>query len=355
MFKHWKGTLALLVAAVGVGLLWAGLALAKKPPPPPPPPPPPGPGTICFEYPQNTDAWGMDSDGSNKFLALSLASGSRIGEPSALDYGGARWWLTVVQEWSNDRVETDLYAYRPTTTTDLEWVRLTDVGSQGIYFEGDLLRARWSNDREDSFVSAVGFDWETGIHYIWRINISGAQIDTLRQNLPHAGLSDLHPIASDADWIAGGYALSPSGDQVVYLTHTGVWVKTVGGQPNLVRQSGARFDWSPDGTKIAFEDDGSVWTMNPDGTGVNMLAASESTGPIGEYSLRYYQPFWSPDSQWLVFYRDAMVKLKGRNWGAERDIVQMPAQGGQIVNLTEELDPGVRKMTLAWRPLPLAP
>lgn len=53
--------------------------------------------------------------------------------------------------------------------------------------------------------------------------------------------------------------------------------------------------WSPDASKIAYEDGGDVWVMNADGTGKLNLTNSPNP-PCSDYSAS-----WSPDSTRLVF------------------------------------------------------
>src|SRR5262245_59802778 len=46
-------------------------------------------------------------------------------------------------------------------------------------------------------------------------------------------------------------------------------------------------DWSPDGTKIVYEGNGAIWTMNADGTGQKSLTEQGNNG----------SPAWSPDGK----------------------------------------------------------
>ena len=52
-------------------------------------------------------------------------------------------------------------------------------------------------------------------------------------------------------------------------------------------------EWSPDGTKIAFTRENSVYVMNADGA--NEVALAGVTGNAA------YYPQWSPDGNWIVF------------------------------------------------------
>jgi len=52
-------------------------------------------------------------------------------------------------------------------------------------------------------------------------------------------------------------------------------------------------EWSPDGTKIAFTRENSIYVMNADGSNEVALA-----GVAGNPA---YYPQWSPDGNWIVF------------------------------------------------------
>jgi len=54
-------------------------------------------------------------------------------------------------------------------------------------------------------------------------------------------------------------------------------------------------DWSPDGTKIAYQDAGRIWVMNAGGSGQTQL----TYGPGSDFG-----PAWSPDGTQIAFVRD---------------------------------------------------
>jgi hypothetical protein len=71
--------------------------------------------------------------------------------------------------------------------------------------------------------------------------------------------------------------------------------------------------WSPDGRQFA-GNDGSVFVMNADGTGYHRLARAVGT------------PQWSPDGQWLLFYRDDGLWI-GRADGTETRLIDATIKG----------------------------
>ena len=55
-------------------------------------------------------------------------------------------------------------------------------------------------------------------------------------------------------------------------------------------------DWSPNGKKLTYSEEGSLMVMNANGTGVTTLIAAEN-------DLNYLQPSWSPDGNWIAYIR----------------------------------------------------
>jgi Tol biopolymer transport system component len=93
-------------------------------------------------------------------------------------------------------------------------------------------------------------------------------------------------------------AWSPTGDWLAYVQN---WSdKTLEGQVSLIRPNGNDShtlvpgdapDWSPDGKKLVYVHNGSIWTVNADGTGPQQLI------PNG------HAPAWSRDGQMIAFMR----------------------------------------------------
>jgi TolB protein len=129
-------------------------------------------------------------------------------------------------------------------------------------------------------------------------------------------------------------AFSPSGRKIAFVrkgqgTNSDIYtIKTDGTNPkrlvdipNFEYYSGGQPAWSPSGNKIAFfsgvEDDYSIETIAPDGTGRN---------PVTEG----YAPNWSPDGSKIAFHRSAdgfesrilVAKADGT------DEIALPAVGG---------------------------
>ena len=59
---------------------------------------------------------------------------------------------------------------------------------------------------------------------------------------------------------------------------------------------GSAGGWSPDGTRIVYSHDGSLWTMDPDGSGRSLLVARAGSEFLG-------RPAWSPDGTRIAYAR----------------------------------------------------
>src|SRR5439155_984601 len=94
--------------------------------------------------------------------------------------------------------------------------------------------------------------------------------------------------------------------------------------------------WSPDGKQVVFTTDMSgrlnLWKVNAPGSWPIQLTQSDD---------RQFNPAWSPDGKWIVYQQD-----KGGNelW----DLYAVPAEGGEIVNLTNT--PEIREESPLWSP-----
>jgi Tol biopolymer transport system component len=110
------------------------------------------------------------------------------------------------------------------------------------------------------------------------------------------------------------------------------------------RMQAAWPDWSPDGTKIVFSNNGcngcppsDIFVMNAaDGSGVTRLTHVRKSG-------NYLQPHWSPDGRMIVF-TNAPIASDGTLLPG--DIYTMNADGTGIMNLTNS--PTVNDETPAW-------
>jgi Tol biopolymer transport system component len=101
--------------------------------------------------------------------------------------------------------------------------------------------------------------------------------------------------------------------------------------------------WSPDGTEIAFEHQGSMWVVHPDGTGLAMIRLAIPGGSgAGDF-------VWSPDGTKIVF-------LLGTRTGPnsfQEGIATANADGSNVQQVTIAPD-GLFDHEPDWGPHPLA-
>jgi TolB protein len=126
------------------------------------------------------------------------------------------------------------------------------------------------------------------------------------------------------------YAMAPDGSKVVRLTD--------------LSRGASNPAWAPDGSRIAFESDGDIFVMNPDGGDVSRLAVETGAGenPNPHPTYGNYEPSWSPDGSRIVFVSDR---------DGDRDLYVMPATGteDQAVRL---IDSPEEEFHPAWQPAP---
>ena len=128
-----------------------------------------------------------------------------------------------------------------------------------------------------------------------------------------------------------------------------------GGGPKILTRLGVSAStpsWSPDSRQLAFSADTHARDEHSyeraDLFVVDLEGKKRRLTDDGYHST---SPVWSPDGRMIAFLRRRsldMVIEAGQQNGAPLDIFQMPAQGGQPVNLTSHLD--IRPQNLAWHP-----
>jgi len=147
---------------------------------------------------------------------------------------------------------------------------------------------------------------------------------------------------------------SPDGSQVCFSLAASLDTKLASGiylmnadgsDPTLLIRDLAsdHCDWSPDGTKIAFEDtdkengDFEVYIINTDGSGLINLTSNS----VGDYN-----PRWSPDGTKITFQSDRE---------GDYDIYTMDADGSDVALLTTDSGSQLQQvhdMDPDWQPLP---
>jgi Tol biopolymer transport system component len=130
-------------------------------------------------------------------------------------------------------------------------------------------------------------------------------------------------------------AWSPDGTRISYLDSTWskskLYVSAVDGAETreLSRHAGSPA-WSPDGDKLAFEKDGDIYLIEPDGSRLTRLTQGRDFSALE----------WSPDGTEMVFSTSVIA--------GQIDIYTMPSEGGEIRRITRSR---LRDLEPHWQPL----
>lgn len=136
-------------------------------------------------------------------------------------------------------------------------------------------------------------------------------------------------------------ALSPDGTKIAFVSDRsgswGIYTMNIDGTDvsgliaSLAGANHGRPSWSPEGTRIAFDNNRDIFTMNSDGTGVVNITGTVFTNEI--------EPAWSPDGVLIAF---------SSNADGDYDIYVMNSDGsGAQVKLTDNT---VIDQKPAWSP-----
>jgi Tol biopolymer transport system component len=149
---------------------------------------------------------------------------------------------------------------------------------------------------------------------------------------------DIDFTTNEGTWMS--VDISPDGQWIAFDLLGQIYrVRSQGGQAEcLTQDSGVAVNYhprySPDGKRIAFISDrkgqNNLWLMDPDG--------SHPTPVFVERDIRVSEPVWTPDSQYIIVYRQDMRPNEGRQ--GSTGIWMYSYQGGEGVKL---LGPEVKR------------
>jgi len=199
-------------------------------------------------------------------------------------------------------------------------------------FEAD---PSWSPDSD----SIVFVSERSGNNDLWLLQRSGGE--TRLTNHP---AEDTQP------------AWSPNGHTILFVSSRGhgenldrsvffgyafggdIWsVPAFGGEPRKLVDDGYNPNWSPDGTRFAFDSsrEGSrrIWTASASGTIGSQLSSDASDLAV------HIRPAWSPDGRWIAYERQPGTQASAAA------LVVVAADGTQSFELT---DGSYRDMSPAW-------
>lgn len=171
------------------------------------------------------------------------------------------------------------------SSKDLVWSAAASVGPVH-----DLV---WSPDGS-AFALSITPEG-AGNREIFRLEADGSGLRNLTKT---ADVDENHP-----RW-------EPGGDRIVFVRQPSVhvmadfevWTMNGHGSDQTFLAPGTAPQWSPDGKRIAFDDNVDVWIMERDGGNVRKLTAAEERFRDGcdRLKVQFIRPQWAPSSDRLV-------------------------------------------------------
>lgn len=352
-------------------------ALAVKPDKPPKPPPAPGPpGTIYYGYPccmPDRAGWNtyglntMDADGNQKTPLQDPDTGDYwlfgSDTPSEALHAGERWhleWRTVSGTYPDGRDCKEVFAVREdlavavqlTDDPDLDgtgrpplWVRSTSGGLDAAI---SWSARRWEDQDGDGDKEVVGGGvYKVDLTYDADGNVAGLA------SVPGEPVMafDLVDLACEGCYWHGSptpdvedFSWSPDGVRFAYMGYgsnalppgpTGIHIADTGTQTTAFLVAGVFPRWSPDGSRIGFDDGRDLKTIGTDGTGETTVARENPNT-----TLCCLQ--WAPTGDHVVY-----RKGNRRELGTSLHVYRADADGSQAVDLTDDLP--YSALPVAWR------
>ena len=103
-----------------------------------------------------------------------------------------------------------------------------------------------------------------------------------------------------------------------------IWaVPTLGGEPKLYLQNVGEFDWSRDGSRLAYHTPGAGDPMYVSNTGSRADGRQLLSAPAGQHC---HFPLWSPDSKFIYFVQGSLPD--------KLDLWRVPSEGGSLERIT---------------------
>jgi hypothetical protein len=296
----------------------------------------------------------MSSDGSGK---TEHARGM-WGNPSLGLYNNHRWFISkyiITGEFYADGItqRTEVFALRddfhPTRNNNaLTRVQLTDdptlqpdysewiPGGAQISFRG----RRWSSLEPGATILEGGI-YTASLMFDTNGNIVGVSEQPAAPTIPFALVETTY----DGLWTALNpyFCWARSGDFVAYAnaTRNELWIADLLNNHRRIYVIFGTCDqpqWSPDGSTIAFRSGYGITTVNPDGTGIQVIVPHTSTWV-------YSGPHFSPTGSYIIY--DGCHQT-----GGQFDVFRATVKGAKRVNLTNTTAPGVNEYTTfgaVWR------
>ena len=306
---------------------------------------PPPAGTIYFVDDDGSGHvfWTMKADGSEKTELLVGSCDddgtSKYGKLSHMKHGGHYWivrFCGVEGRYPDNLPRRELFAVRDDNAVGVQLTN--DPNIQPVWYRRNLawtfddLRIaygakRWVCD-PDCTITEFGL-YEATISYDGNGDIDGMSDPVLIWDTGSVTWGGrYYPDMQHLDW-------SPDGNHIVFMRMGGgltLRVVDLVASTEIYLTTGEGPQWSPDGSKIAFSGNHDLRTINPDGTGEQIVVEDKDTG---KYNERLNWPEWSPDSGNLTYW---VLKIPNRGMNFDSDIYRVGADGSDKTCLTKDLD-----------------